>query len=180
MNVQSPSTSIGKQRYVNIMEPLVAEEVDRQIAHLPRKLAHYVNRVEVITYALNRLPALYACSQKGMQLQTQRAKRDLRQQIQTAVRQGLVAVQQDPLRVAVPLHAVEDSEAHEALQKLKLLLQNEGLTWKNLVGAVEQTLIQTLQGEMTWKMLNHSAPPTVTAHRRDIHRRDWTTPLANR
>ncbi len=180
MDLQSPVTPVGKQQSVNVMESLVAQEVDWQIQQLPRKVARYVNRVEVITYALNRLPCLYACSQKGMQLQTQRAKRDLREQIQTAVRQGLIAVQQDPLRVAVPLYAAEDSEAHEALQKLKLLLQNEGLTWKNLVSVVEHTLIQTLHGEMTWKLLNPSATPTVTSQRQHLHRRDWTTPLANR
>ncbi len=56
--------------YRNVMEPLVAEEVQRQ---LPLKLVKYLNRAQAIAYALNRLPALYATSERGWHLQMLKA-----------------------------------------------------------------------------------------------------------
>ena len=59
--------------YTNVMERLVAEEVERQKAKLPPKLREYIKTVEVETFALNRLPALYASSEKGWQMQYEKA-----------------------------------------------------------------------------------------------------------
>lgn len=89
--------------FYNVLEPLVAEEVQRQLQYLPPKLVKYINPAQAIAYALNRLPALYATSERGWQLQQQRAKEKLADQIAIAVRQGLAAIQLDPLRVATPL-----------------------------------------------------------------------------
>lgn len=94
--------------YLNVMEPLVAEEVQRQLQHLPPKLVKYLNPAQVIAYALNRLPALYATSIEGWYRQEQRAKNELAHQIFLAVRQGLAAVQRDPLKVSTPLMLSED------------------------------------------------------------------------
>ena len=52
-----------QRKFHNIMEELVIEEVQRQIVGLPTRLAQYIKKVEVETYALNRLPPLYASSQ---------------------------------------------------------------------------------------------------------------------
>ncbi len=88
---------------INVMEILVLMQVDRQLEKLPSNLAEYVKRVDVATYALNRLPCLYASSQEGLQHQVQRGKRKYREQIYTAVRQAMIAVQRDPLRRSTPL-----------------------------------------------------------------------------
>lgn len=79
------------------------EEVERQLRHLPPKLVEYINPAQVIAYALNRLPALYATSEQGWHRQQQRAKEQFGEQLIVAVRQGLAAVQRDPLRAATPL-----------------------------------------------------------------------------
>ncbi|MFB2970200.1 late competence development ComFB family protein [Aerosakkonema sp. BLCC-F183] len=100
-------------RYCNVLEPLVAEEVERQLQNLPPKLLKYINPAQVAAYALNRLPALYATSVEGWQRQQQRANKELRSKITEAVRQGLAAVQRDPLRVATPLNVCEEIEVHE-------------------------------------------------------------------
>ena len=89
--------------YSNAMEPLVIEEVERQLRNLPPKLVEYLNPAQVIAYALNRLPALYATSEQGWHRQQQRAREQFGDQIVVAVRQGLAAVQRDPLRAAAPL-----------------------------------------------------------------------------
>ena len=138
----------------NVMETLVSEEIDAQLLLLPPRVAQSVNKIDVMTYALNRLPALYASSQKGWQHQMSRAQKDYGQQILLAVRQAIIAVQRDPLRKAIPLkpHAdVQSQAAQVALDKLKELLQNEQLSWNNLVVIVEQSLIKASRGEMKTK-----------------------------
>jgi Late competence development protein ComFB len=89
--------------YRNAIEPLVVQELEQQLLCLPSQAAKYINPAQVIAYALNRLPALYATSEEGWRRQQMRAREKLKCQIATAVRQGIVAVQQDPLKVSTPL-----------------------------------------------------------------------------
>lgn len=84
--------------YRNAIEPLVVEEVERQLELLPPKMVAYINPVEIAAYALNRLPALYATSEEGWQRQQQKAREELASKILMAVRWGLNAVLQDPLK----------------------------------------------------------------------------------
>ena len=102
----------------NVMEILVAEEVDRQLRRCPSTLLDYVKSVEVETYALNRLPPLYAASHEGLEYQKDRARRDYGSKIQTTVRQALVAVQQDPLRRSTPLVTEDDRTRHQRIMEL--------------------------------------------------------------
>lgn len=101
--------------YLNAMEPLVAEEVHRQLQHLPPKLIPYLNPAQVTAYALNRLPALYATSIDGWHRQQQLAKTKLAKQIFLSARQGLAAVQRDPLKVSTPLIRPEEMELIAAI-----------------------------------------------------------------
>ncbi|MFB2839785.1 late competence development ComFB family protein [Floridanema evergladense] len=99
--------------YRNAIEPLVVQEVEHQLQQLPPKILKYIDPVQVVAYALNRLPALYATSEEGWHWQQVRAKTKLKEQITTAVRQALVAVQRDPLKVFTPLKETEiDARSH--------------------------------------------------------------------
>lgn len=137
--------------YRNVMDSLVAEEVERQVRQLPPKLMRYVNQAEVIAYALNRLPPLYATSEKGWQQQYVKAKREMHSQIVLAVRQALAAVQRDPLRSVAPLQLEGDRDAQSALEGLRELLGTPDLAWDSLVETIEQALIRTARGEITWR-----------------------------
>ncbi|MBW4683094.1 MAG: late competence development ComFB family protein [Microcoleus vaginatus WJT46-NPBG5] len=95
----------------NVLEPLVTNEVIRQMENQPLKLMRYLDPNQVIAYALNRLPALYATSVEGWNWQQQRAKDQLAGQICVAVRQGLAAVQRDPLKLSTPLMFSEDEDS---------------------------------------------------------------------
>lgn len=148
MTVMGPDRSLT---YRNVMESLVAEEVERQFQHIQPRLARYLSKEEVTAFALNRLPALYATSEKGWRQQCIRGRRDCGTQIATAVRQALVAVQRDPLRMEAPLNSHEDTESEAALRELKAILKREELSWRNLVESVEQALLKTARGEITWQ-----------------------------
>lgn len=145
------------QTYRNVMESLIVEEVEKQFQKLPVKVSGYVNKAEVIAYALNRLPALYATSEKGWEQQGARARKELGSQIVAAVRQAIAAVQRDPLRAVVPLKIGADQESQVALQELKELLGQEELSWRNVVDAVENALIRTARGEVTWRKRGNAA-----------------------
>jgi Late competence development protein ComFB len=150
-----------KQHCCNVMEMLVVEEVDKQIQALPAKTANYIKAPEVVAYALNRLPGLYATSKRGWQKQWHHGKTELSQKVALAVRQGIVAVQRDPLRINDPLNLQENGSSMDALERLKTLLQCEDLSWDQLPDVVEETLLNTSIGKITWRKANSAKKETL-------------------
>lgn len=135
--------------YINVMEELVAEEVERQLKMLPNSLRQYIKPLEVETYALNRLTPLYASSERGKNQQKILGRKQHREKIILAVRQAIAAVQRDPLRSSIPLISDKDlkyQEAESALEKLESLLEERGfylyqkLSWHNLVSEMQRLL----------------------------------------
>ncbi len=138
MSAPSPQS---ERAYTNVMERLVAEEVDRQKAKLPLKLRGYIKTVEVETFALNRLPALYASSEKGWQMQYEKAAKDHAEAIYTAVRQGIAAVQIDPLRASLPLSVRQNDESEMILSTFRNLLNQPDLTWDDILYKCKRILL---------------------------------------
>ncbi|MEO0985560.1 MAG: late competence development ComFB family protein [Cyanobacteria bacterium J06639_14] len=125
--------------YINVMEAMVTEEVNQQLRQLPDRVVKYIRRSEVETFALNRLPALYASSEKGFNHQRDRALQELKPQIAKAVRQAFAAVQVDPIRLSEPLKIAGDSEEAEAvLEALKEWLHSPGLTWQSALKKIRK------------------------------------------
>ncbi len=163
---------VPKQRgYINVMELLVAEEVTKQLKGLPPRMLKYLKQTEVETYALNRLPSLYASSEKGWKHQYEKAKRELFSQIKSAVRQALAAVQVDPIRSSEPLNITMDENAEEALDLLRTLYQQPDLGWDDAVERLRALLVSR-QGTRETVDSNHS-PNSPTSHR-TRHRSDTT------
>ncbi|WP_036481480.1 late competence development ComFB family protein [Myxosarcina sp. GI1] len=136
----------------NVMEILVKEEIDRQIRRYPSNVVKKINLLEVATYALNRLPALYASSQQGFNKQKLKGRAEHSVEITQAVRRGFAAVQQDLLRYSVPLiESTEPSinddtkdieEARKALQELAKYLPNGEFSWSKIVKLIKPYLAQ--------------------------------------
>jgi hypothetical protein len=158
--------------YRNAMESLVVEEVDRQLQRLPTKLVEYISTAEVIAYALNRLPSLYATSEKGWRQQRLRGKNELKNQVNTVVRQALIAVQRDPLRVAAPLGMTEEElEPYIALQGLRQILGKENLSWDTLIEVVERSLRKARrEGKSEQPTVPSISQPTSPAYDWDDNR----------
>ncbi|MEL7223645.1 MAG: late competence development ComFB family protein [Cyanobacteria bacterium P01_D01_bin.36] len=134
----SPQTD---RAYTNVMERLVAEEVQRQKGKLPPKLREYIKTVEVETYALNRLPALYASSEKGWQMQYEKAGKVNAESISKAVRQGIAAVQVDPLRASQPLSVKQNDESEAVLTTFRNMLNQPELTWDDIMYKCKRLLL---------------------------------------
>ncbi|NJN30984.1 MAG: late competence development ComFB family protein [Synechococcales cyanobacterium RM1_1_8] len=133
--------------YCNAMEPLVEQEVQRQISQLPANAIAHVNPADVVAYALNFLPSLYATTEEGWNWQQTRAKRELQGQISEAVCQGLMVVHQSPQRAESRLYSAEDSlfDAQRSLQELALYLGAPNLNWSSLVPTVKRAIFQVNQ-----------------------------------
>lgn len=155
--IQSSNRNLGNgniRAYQNIMETLVHQEIHRQMKAMPEKLLKYIDSSEVATFALNRLPPLYASSEQGKQRQAAKGENKLKQDVATAVRQALAAVQRDPLRNSTPLPPDKDpsyQEAEAALRDLEKLLrasyviktEDPELTWENLQLSIAKALKRT-------------------------------------
>ncbi len=118
--------------YVNAMEILVEEEVDRRFEQLSKSEKVYLNRMEVVSYALNQLPPLYATSKNGLHYQRQQGREQQSTQIQRAVQQALAAVVRDPIMRYEPLKFQAPAGLRDALSRIRVILHNEQVNWETL------------------------------------------------
>ena len=133
--------------YKNVMEILVEHEIVRQVNALPARIASYINQTELLAFALNQLPALYATSERGLEHQLERGRIKFAAQITQSVQRAIAAIRRDPLRSHVPLRLTQDSPHEEVLSRLRRLLRNDRVDWETLPIAVEQALYRATQGE---------------------------------
>lgn len=138
-----------RKTYQNMMEIFVDEEIQYQLAHnktVNSQLLSEVNLLEVATFALNRLPNLYASSTEGLEKQRRKLKQNhnLKVKVATAVSQGFAAVERDPLRRSTPIQPEPESsedivqKAKETLTKLGNTLPEKELNW--LISFMEEFL----------------------------------------
>ena len=134
--------SLISQTYRNVMEPLVAREAAKQIQQLPTTVKSQLHVDDVIAYALNVLPSLYATTEAGWQWQQSRAQQEFGSQITAAVRQGMMVVHQAPDRSPDRL-CVDDSglfDAQQALSEVASFLGYPKLTWPKLLPAIQHAI----------------------------------------
>ncbi|MBE9202885.1 late competence development ComFB family protein [Synechocystis salina LEGE 06099] len=155
--------------HVNVMETLVYEEIDKQLRFYPKNLRNYLNLTEVATYALNRLPPLYASSVKGVEEQRRVAGRQYRSELTSAVRRAIAAVERDPLRHSEPIVSeieVNYRGAESTLGQIQELLKryhllepvNKEVTWDNCLPLLRQAFLKLTTAQA-------SPPPGVTERR---------------
>ncbi len=145
--IMTTGHDVPRHGYINVMELLVNEEVEKQIKGMQPRMLKYLKRVEVETYALNRLPSLYASSEKGWQLQYEKAKREFHNQIKSAVRQAFAAVQVDPIRSSEPLKLQDSETASAALNALREMLRQPDLSWDGVINRLRSALGQKVESQ---------------------------------
>ncbi len=88
--------------YVNVMELLIEQEIVRSLKK--KEYKHLRGEiVALMTYALNRVPPLYACSLEGLKSQINRGKQDYSSHIENAVRWSFSAVNKAPRQGSIAL-----------------------------------------------------------------------------
>ncbi|NEP19079.1 MAG: late competence development ComFB family protein [Leptolyngbya sp. SIO4C1] len=164
--------------YANVMEVLVSEEVERQLSQQQPRVLKYIKRSEVETFALNRLPALYASSEKGWKFQYEKASRQMYRQVADAVRQAIAAVLVDPIRTSQPLPvSMGGKESDVMLSQLRKALHQPQLTWKEVVRRLQQSGAAETEADMNAH--SHRRPGTYGDGSWQPKRRPVQSPVQN-
>lgn len=162
----------------NAIEEPVIEEVKAQIKSLSLSLQNQVDACAVIAYSLNRLPTMYATTQRGWAQQRKRAREELRDQISSAVRQGMLGIRKDLLRVSQPLPETELETEARSLAKLQSILKKPNLRWRELTEALKESLANTHgHGSITSGHLSMARKNAMNIksylQRSKSHEQDW-------
>jgi DNA repair ATPase RecN len=152
------SDPVTSQTNKNAMELLVAEEIKKQLEPHSSEAKDFINKVEVATYALNRLPSLYATSEEGLAWQKQKGQKELQAQITETVREAIDIVYKDPARFSTPLLSSQEQEIQEAKEALQELLDwlwinqsqmsRHDVSWRELITIVKQIVSQAINKEI--------------------------------
>ncbi|MEE3718320.1 late competence development ComFB family protein [Tumidithrix elongata RA019] len=130
-------------RYSNILENLVTAIAERRMERLSPELQAQINLDEVLAYALNRLPPMYATSNRGLKQLRQQVKTEMTNEMMSIVKQAFVKVAQAPARVLSPLPFERyNLEQDESLEKLKVILKRDDVTWRNVVELIEEAILK--------------------------------------
>ena len=130
--------------FVNVLEEILVRETYIQIEELRPEIQPKVKVAEVVAYAINRLPPLFATSMKGWQYQYQYALNELQPQITQLVRQGIKAVLfGDPLHDLTPLPNHLFTNSAGVLYQLSRILGRKNLRWRDVPILVEATVRKT-------------------------------------
>ena len=124
----------------NALEIVVVEEAKAQFAQLDRAKRQDINLTEVIAFTLNRLPCLYANSDRGWLQQRKRANNEFRKQAIGLIHQGFLRVGNNPLVRVSPLPLYEVERPDYCLQQLREILHRPNLTWKEVPGIVQESI----------------------------------------
>jgi len=124
----------------NAIEDIVLAEASLQLMHLPSELQQEIQLNEVVSFALNRLPPMYATTQRGWSKLRDRARTELKEKISQGVKNAIMAVRRDSMRMVDPLPATELDQVTIALSQLQELLHKPDLTWVEVPHAVYQAL----------------------------------------
>ncbi len=124
----------------NALEELVIEEAEAQYKRLGADVKKRVDLSEVIAYTLNRLPPMYATTQRGWVQQRKKAQQELGTSITKAVRNGFLSTQSDVLRQNDPIPAHELISQARSLFKLRKLFNKDYLKWKDVPDVVRDAL----------------------------------------
>jgi len=124
----------------NALEELVIEEAEAQYKRLSADVKERVDLSEVIAYALNRLPPMYATTMIGWVQQRKKAEQELGAAITKAVRNGFLSTQSDVLRQNDPMPDHELISQARSLFKLRKLFGRDYLKWKDVPNTVRNAL----------------------------------------
>ncbi len=123
----------------NILLEFVNREANSQVEGLGGGIRHQYNVDEVIAYALNRLPPMFASTDVDLQIKRKECMA-MRADIAKVTRQAIFGVRRDPLRQAQPLEDIELANAPYALLNIQDKLGWTNLMWCDLPMAIEKAL----------------------------------------
>ncbi|MEI6430517.1 MAG: late competence development ComFB family protein [Pseudanabaena sp. ELA607] len=127
----------------NVLLEFVVEEARQQLDLLGRSLRHTYYLSEVVAYAINRMPPMFASTEADLK----RFRQDCianKSKIALMVQQALIGVRRDHERNPDPIPEVELHSAPYSLLKLRDILEQQQLLWRDVPHALLNYLEETL------------------------------------
>jgi hypothetical protein len=121
---------------VNVLEHLVFMAIEKTTNP---EVYKKINRDQVATYALNRLPSMYATTALGFRHLRQKAISDLSCELVEAVRNGVIKVLLFSYSDTQPIYAHQFTEEYkEAIAALRNILGRSDINLKNIVAIIRE------------------------------------------
>jgi hypothetical protein len=139
-------------QFSNVLEKLVLSLAYHQIQKLHPAIAETVDLGEATAYVLNRLPPMYATSEKGYQALRLRAREVYGKEVVAALREAIAICVEAPNLEKAPLPLARfEAELEEAIEQVSWILQRDDINWRNAPFIVEECLYKVVNNEMEWR-----------------------------
>jgi hypothetical protein len=138
--------------YANALEKPVVLTARSQIQRLGAMVGKNVKLEDVAAYALNRLPPMYVTNRQDLKQARDKAKRELGNDLISLVMQAIMTLSKAPTRLVNPIPLAKfDRDQEEALAQLRLLLNRDDVTWRNVAAMVLEAMDGAKQQSDDWR-----------------------------
>ncbi|MEA5477544.1 late competence development ComFB family protein [Pseudanabaena galeata UHCC 0370] len=147
-------------QFSNVLEKLVLSLAYHQIQKLHPAIAETVDLGEATAYVLNRLPPMYATSEKGYKSLRLRAREVYGKEVVAVLKEAIAVCVESPNLEKIPLPLARfEAELEESLEQVSWILQRDDINWRNAPFIVEECLYKVVNNEMEWrKRSDHNYP----------------------
>lgn len=146
---------------VHSLERLIIRMTQNRAQNFPPAELKFIRLEDVLALTLNRLPPLYATSEKGINHLRHYAQMNIGSEVAIIVHESMLEIRNNlSYRKIDPLmfHKIRH-EREQSLSKIRNLLFNREVKWQNLLEVVSQSLENAKTGKVCWER----APSKTTA-----------------
>jgi hypothetical protein len=138
--------------FSNVLEKLVLSLVYHQVHKLDLNAISELDLTEVTAYVLNRLPPMYATTQRGYSQLRKRAREEYGRFILDTIAYAILLIMERPYRdrELISEYRLLDQQ-HQALTQVSWMLYRDDVTWRSIVGVVREAIAAAEKGALTWR-----------------------------
>ena len=123
-----------------------------QIQKLHPAITNIVDLGEVTAYVLNRLPPMYATSEKGFKQLRLRAREVHGKEVVAAIKEAINTCVNSPKSTKTPLPLARfEAELEDSLEQVCWILKRDDINWRNVPFIVEECLHKVVNNEIEWR-----------------------------
>ncbi len=147
-------------QFSNVLEKLVLSLAYHQIQKLHPGIAAIVDLGETTAYVLNRLPPMYATTEKGYKALRLRAREVYGKEVVAVLKQAIAVCVDSPSieRAPLPLARFE-AELENALDQVNWILHRDDINWRNAPFIVEECLLKAIDNDLAWRKRSEHGYP---------------------
>jgi hypothetical protein len=139
-------------QFSNVLEKLVLSLAYHQIQKLHPAIIETVDLGETTAYVLNRLPTMYATTEKGYRELRLRAREVYGKEVVAVLKEAIAVCVEAPNLKKSPLPLARfEAELEEALEQVRWILQRDDINWRNAPFIVEECLQKAVINELEWR-----------------------------